>query len=215
MMETIVKNVWQNGPDVYVDQNQTGMMTKIIQLGHRWTAHLMWKITGIQYYQTRVIRKMVKYLKSYHFLNVNTGTYLTHRKPKMTLIEMTIFTHRTAGQDLNLRHLLGNHHQDGLKEWGSRASCLLLQAWKIILTLNITKPSERRWPMITQRRKRPHSWPKNVRPPTPISVDGNERERMPALKENEKKKSEDNGKEIKVYYDPAKRDSNGIIIGCI
>ena len=58
--------------------------------------------------------------------------------------------------------------------------------------------------MMTQRRKRPHSWPKNVRPPTPISVDGNQR--RPALDENEKEKSEDNEKEIKVYYEPAKRD---------
>ena len=69
--------------------------------------------------------------------------------------------------------------------------------------------------MLTERRKRPHSWPKNVRPLTPISVDGNQRERRPALNENEKDKSEDNGKEIEVYYEPAKRDSNSIIIGCI
>ena len=54
--------------------------------------------------------------------------------------------------------------------------------------------------MMTQRRKRPHSWPKNVRP---------------ALNENEKEKHENNGKEIEVYYKSAKRDSNGIIIGCI
>ena len=71
-------------------------------------SHLMWKITGIQYHQIGAIRKtsgMVKHLKSYHLLNINTGTYLT----KMTLIGMTIFTHRTTGQNLNLRHLLGNH----------------------------------------------------------------------------------------------------------
>ena len=48
--------------------------------------------------------------------------------------------------------------------------------------------------MMTQRRNRPHSWPKNVRPSTPISVDENQR--RPALNENEKEKSEDNGKEI-------------------
>ena len=69
--------------------------------------------------------------------------------------------------------------------------------------------------MMTQRRKRPHSWPKNVRPSTLISVVGNQRQRRPALDENEKEKSEDNGKEIEVYFEPAKRDSNGIIIGCI
>ena len=67
--------------------------------------------------------------------------------------------------------------------------------------------------MITQRRKRPHSWPKNVRPSTPISVNRNQR--RPALNENKKEKSEDNGKEIEVHYEPVKRDSNGIIIGCI
>ena len=69
--------------------------------------------------------------------------------------------------------------------------------------------------MMTQRRKRPHSWPKNERASTPVSVDGNQRERRPALNENEKEKSEDNGKKIEVYYEPAKRDSNSIIIGCI
>ena len=69
--------------------------------------------------------------------------------------------------------------------------------------------------MMTQRRKRPQSWPKNVRPSTPISVDGNQRERRPALDENKKEKHEDNGKEIEVYYEPVKRDSNGIIIDCI
>ena len=78
---------------------------------------------------------------------------------------------------------------------------------------NITRPGERRQPMMTQRRKRPHSWPKNVRPLTPISVDGNQG--RPALNENEKERSEDNGKEMEVYYEPAKRDSNGIIISCI
>ena len=31
----------------------------------------------------------------------------------------------------------------------------------------------------------------------------------------EKKKCEDDGKEIEVYYEPAERDSNGIIIGCV
>ena len=67
--------------------------------------------------------------------------------------------------------------------------------------------------MMTQRRKRPHSWPKNVRPSTPISVDGNQR--RPAINENEKEKSEANGKEIEVYYEPAKGDCNGIIIGHI
>ena len=39
---------------------------------------------------------------------------------------------------------------------------------------------------MTQRRKRPHSWPKNVSPSTPISVDGNQR--WPALNENERRK---------------------------
>ena len=79
---------------------------------------------------------------------------------------------------------------------------------------NITEPSERRQPtMMTQRRKRHHSWPKNVRPSAP--VDGNQRERMPALNENERRNSGDNGKKIEVYNEPAKRDSNGIIIGCI
>ena len=67
--------------------------------------------------------------------------------------------------------------------------------------------------MMTQRRKRPHSWPKNVRPSTPMSVDGNQR--RPALNENEKEKSKDNGKEIKVNHEPGKRDSNDIIIGRI
>ena len=65
--------------------------------------------------------------------------------------------------------------------------------------------------MMTQRRKRSNSWPKNVRPSTPISVDGNQI--RPAL--NEQEKSEDNGKEIEVYYEPAKRGSNSILIACI
>ena len=69
--------------------------------------------------------------------------------------------------------------------------------------------------MMIQRRRSPHSWPKNVRPSTPISVDGNQGERRPALDEDEKDKSENNGQEIEVYYEPAKRDSNSIIIGCI
>ena len=70
--------------------------------------------------------------------------------------------------------------------------------------------------MMTQRKKRPYSWPEYVRPLTPRPVDGNPRERWPALNENkEKKKCEDDGKEIEVYYEPAERDSNGIIIGCI
>ena len=68
---------------------------------------------------------------------------------------------------------------------------------------------------MTQRRKRPHSCLKNVRPSTPISADGNQGERMQTLNENEKEKSEDNRKEIEVYYKPAKTYSNGIIIGCI
>ena len=50
------------------------------------------------------------------------------------------------------------------------------------------------------KRKRHHSWAKNIRP---------------TLNEKEKEKCEDNGKEIEVYYEPGKRDSNGIIIGCI
>ena len=62
--------------------------------------------------------------------------------------------------------------------------------------------------MMPPGRKRPHSWPKNVRPLTPKPVEGNQRK--PALNE-----SEDNGKEIEVYYEPAERDSNGIIIGCM
>ena len=61
---------------------------------------------------------------------------------------------------------------------------------------------------MTQRRKIPHSWPKNVRPSTPLSEKGIQGK--PALKENE-----DNSKEIEVYYEPAERDSNGIIIGCM
>ena len=39
-------------------------------------------------------------------------------------------------------------------------------------------------------------------------VNGNQGK--PSLNENE-----DNGKEIEVYYEPAERDSNGIIIGCM
>ena len=39
-------------------------------------------------------------------------------------------------------------------------------------------------------------------------VEGNQR--RPTLNE-----SEDNGKEIEVYYEPAERASNGIIIGCM
>ena len=93
---------------------------------------------SIQYHQIGAIRKtsgMIKHLKSYHLLDVNTdvNTFPT----KLTLIGMTIFTHRTTGQNLNLRHLLGNHYQDCLKEWGYRASLLLLQAQKIILTLTL------------------------------------------------------------------------------
>ena len=62
--------------------------------------------------------------------------------------------------------------------------------------------------MMPQGRKRPHSWPKNVRPSTPKPVEGNQR--RPVLNVGE-----DNGKEIEVYYEPAERDSNGIIIGCM
>ena len=62
--------------------------------------------------------------------------------------------------------------------------------------------------MMTQRRKRPHNWPKNVRPSTPLSEKGNQGKPTP----NE---NEDNRKEIEVYYEPAERDSNGIIIGCM
>ena len=59
-----------------------------------------------------------------------------------------------------------------------------------------------------QRRKKPPSWPRGLRPST--SVDGQ------APNENkEKKKCEDNGKEIEVYCEPVERDSNGIIIGCV
>ena len=59
-----------------------------------------------------------------------------------------------------------------------------------------------------QERKRPHSWPKNVRPSIPKPIEGNHRK--PALNEGE----DDRG-EIEVYYELADRDSNGIIIGCI
>ena len=59
--------------------------------------------------------------------------------------------------------------------------------------------------MMPQGRKRPHSWPKNVRLSMSELVDGNQRK--PALKENEK--------EIEVYYEPVERDSNSIIIGCM
>ena len=62
--------------------------------------------------------------------------------------------------------------------------------------------------MMPQGRKRPHSWPKNVQPSTPLSRKGNQGK--PALNENE-----DNRKEIEVYYEPAERDSNSIIIGCM
>ena len=62
--------------------------------------------------------------------------------------------------------------------------------------------------MMPQRRKRPHSWPKNVRPLTPKPAEENQR--RPALNE-----SENNRKEIEVYYESAERDSNGIIIGCM
>ena len=70
---------------------------------------------------------------------------------------------------------------------------------------NIAKPNEEQ--RMPQKRKRPHSWPKNVRPSTPKPVEG--KQRRPALNE-----SEDSGKEIEVYYKPAERDSNCIIIGC-
>ena len=65
--------------------------------------------------------------------------------------------------------------------------------------------------MMTQRIKGPHIWLKNVRPSTLVSIDGNQR--RPALNENEKEKNEDSGKEIEVYYEPAKIDPYGIIIG--
>ena len=54
--------------------------------------------------------------------------------------------------------------------------------------------------MMPQGRKRPHSWPKNMRPSTPKPVEENQR--RPALN-----KGEDNGKEIEVYYEPAERDT--------
>ena len=41
------------------------------------------------------------------------------------------------------------------------------------------------------------------------------KQRRPALNGDKKEKSDNDGKEIEVYYEPAKRDSNGIIIGCI
>ena len=80
---------------------------------------------------------------------------------------------------------------------------------------NITKLSEK--PMMTQRRKRPHSWPKTIRPPTPIPVYDTPRGRRLTLKEikSEEEKNKDNRKEIEVYYEPAERESNGIIIGCM
>ena len=59
-----------------------------------------------------------------------------------------------------------------------------------------------------QGRKRSHSWPKNVRSLTPKPAEENQR--RPALN-----KSEDNGKEIEVYCEPAETDFNGIIIGCM
>ena len=78
---------------------------------------------------------------------------------------------------------------------------------------NITESSKIRGFIVTQGRRRHHSWPKTVRPSTPMSVDGNQR--RPALNGDKKEKSEDDGKEIEVYYEPAKRESNGIIICCI
>ena len=56
---------------------------------------------------------------------------------------------------------------------------------------------------------------KRIRHHLVCGVNGNQRERWPALNENEKEKCEDNGKEKEVYYEPAKRDSNGMTIGCI
>ena len=50
MWETIVKTVYLNGPGVYVNQSQIGTMTTHIQSGNRWTVHLMWKVTSIQYH---------------------------------------------------------------------------------------------------------------------------------------------------------------------
>ena len=47
-----------------------------------------------------------------------------------------------------------------------------------------------------------------MRPVTPKPVEGNQT--RPAPKEDE-----DNRKEIEVYYEPAKRDANGIIISCV
>ena len=41
-----------------------------------------------------------------------------------------------------------------------------------------------------------------------------ENQGRPALNEDEKEEKKNNGREIEVYYEPAKRDSNGFIIGC-
>ena len=83
----------------------------------------------------------------------------------------------------------------------------------MILTLTLLNLVKIRGSIVTQGRRRPHSWPKTVRPSTPMSVDGNQR--WPALNGDKKEKSEDDGKEIEDYSEPAKRDSNSIIIGCI
>ena len=75
-------------------------------------------MTDIQYHQTGAIKKtfgMVKHMKSQQFLNVDTEAYQLNRMT-MTLIGMTIFTHRITRQNLNPRYLLGDHHQDGPKE---------------------------------------------------------------------------------------------------
>ena len=59
-----------------------------------------------------------------------------------------------------------------------------------------------------QRRKKPYCWLRGMRPST--SVDGQ------APHDNKgKKKCEDNRGEIEVYDEPAERDSNGNIIGCV
>ena len=51
---------------------------------------------------------------------------------------------------------------------------------------NITESSKIRGFIVTQGRRRPHSWPKTVRPSTPMSVEGNQR--RPALNGDKKEK---------------------------
>ena len=106
---------------------------------------------------------MVKYLKSYHFLIVNTGTYQTHRKTKMTDWNDNLYpqNYRARSQPQAPSRQPPPGWPKGVRQQSLPSPTSNTENHT---NTNITKPSERRCPMMTQRRKRPHSWPKMLDP---------------------------------------------------